>query len=203
MNKRISNFFEKHSACISILALVLSIVSLLISLPRCRNLGFDYLGFIVAVLSIIAAFAIGFQIWSAISVESKIQKSEEKLRQIIYSNIEESKNEIHQNIDNFKDSQNQLLAYLTMVSNARISLYSKDYEDAFICSVNALECASKLDNSEELIKLIKPQILSLAKSRGFTISEEYKIEIAKILLSVSDKELNEIAFSINNSRSSE
>lgn len=67
MNKRISNFFEKHSACISILALALSIVSLLISLPRCRNLGFDYLGFIVAVLSIIAAFAIGFQIWSAIS----------------------------------------------------------------------------------------------------------------------------------------
>lgn len=200
MNKRISNFFEKHSACISILALVLSIVSLLISLPRCRNLGFDYLGFIVAVLSIIAAFAIGFQIWSAISVESKIQKSEEKLRQIIYSNIEESKNEIHQNIDNFKDSQNQLLAYLTMVSNARISLYSKDYEDAFKCSVNALQCVSKLDNSEELIK---PQILSLAKSRGFTISEEIKIEIAKILLSVSDKELNEIAFSINNSQSSE
>lgn len=203
MNKRISNFLEKHSACISILALVLSIVSLLISLPRCRNLGFDYLGFIVSILSIIAAFAVGFQIWSAISVESKIQKSEEKLRQIIYSNIKESKKEIKQNMDDLEETQYHLLGYLTMVSNSRISLYSKDYEDAFKCSVNALQCASKLDNSEELIKLIKPQILSLAKSRVFTISEEYKIEIAKILLSVSDKELNEIAFSINNSQSSE
>lgn len=201
--KRVNQILKRYSAFISLLTFLLSIIALIFSLPRCRNLSFDYLGFIVAILSIIAAFAIGFQIWSAISVESKIQKSEEKLRQIIYSNIEESKNEIHQNIDNFKDSQNQLLAYLTMVSNARISLYSKDYEDAFKCSVNALECASKLDNSEELIKLIKPQILSLAKSRVFTISEEYKIEIAKILLSVSDKELNEIAFSINNSRSSE
>lgn len=201
--KRVNQILKRYSAFISLLTFLLSMIALIFSLPRCRNLSFDYLGFIVAILSIIAAFAIGFQIWSAISVESKIQKSEEKLRQIIYSNIEESKNEIHQNIDNFKDSQNQLLAYLTMVSNARISLYSKDYEDAFKCSVNALECASKLDNSEELIKLIKPQILSLAKSRVFTISEEYKIEIAKILLSVSDKELNEIAFSINNSRSSE
>lgn len=201
--KRVNQILKRYSAFISLLTFLLSIIALIFSLPRCRNLSFDYLGFIVAILSIIAAFAIGFQIWSAISVESKIQKSEEKLRQIIYSNIEESKNEIHQNIDNFKDSQNQLLAYLTMVSNARISLYSKDYEDAFKCSVNALECASKLDNSEELIKLIKPQILSLAKSRVFTISEEYKIEIAKILLSVSDKELNEIAFSINNSQSSE
>lgn len=199
--KRVNQILKRYSAFISLLTFLLSIIALIFSLPRCRNLSFDYLGFIVAILSIIAAFAIGFQIWSAISVESKIQKSEEKLRQIIYSNIEESKNEIHQNIDNFKDSQNQLLAYLTMVSNARISLYSKDYEDAFKCSVNALECASKLDNSEELIKLIKPQILSLAKSRVFTISEEYKIEIAKILLSVSDKELNEIAFSINNSGS--
>ena len=188
---------------IPILSLIISVIALALALPRKNELGFDYLGFIVAILSIIAAFAVGFQIWSAISVESKIQKSEEKLRQIIYSNIKESKKEIKQNMNDLEETQYRLLGYLTMVSNARISLYSKDYEDAFKCSVNALECASKLDNSEELIKLIKPQILSLAKSRVFTISEEYKIEIAKILLSVSDKELNEIAFSINNSRSSE
>lgn len=201
--KRVNQILKRYSAFISLLTFLLSIIALIFSLPRCRNLSFDYLGFIVAILSIIAAFAIGFQIWSAISVESKIQKSEEKLRQIIYSNIKESKKEIKQNMDDLEETQYHLLGYLTMVSNSRISLYSKDYEDAFKCSVNALQCASKLDNSEELIKLIKPQILSLAKSRGFTISEENKIEIAKILLSVSDKELNEIAFSINNSQSSE
>lgn len=201
--KRVNQILRRYSAFISLLTFLLSIIALIFSLPRCRNLSFDYLGFIVAILSIIAAFAIGFQIWSAISVESKIQKSEEKLRQIIYSNIKESKKEIKQNMDDLEETQYHLLGYLTMVSNSRISLYSKDYEDAFKCSVNALQCASKLDNSEELIKLIKPQILSLAKSRGFTISEEIKIEIAKILLSVSDKELNEIAFSINNSQSSE
>lgn len=201
--KRVNQILKRYSAFISLLTFLLSIIALIFSLPRCRNLSFDYLGFIVAILSIIAAFAIGFQIWSAISVESKIQKSEEKLRQIIYSNIKESKKEIKQNMDDLEETQYHLLGYLTMVSNSRISLYSKDYEDAFKCSVNALQCASKLDNSEELIKLIKPQILSLAKSRGFTISEEIKIEIAKILLSVSDKELNEIAFSINNSQSSE
>lgn len=184
------------------ISLVISFIALALALPRKNELGFDYLGFIVAILSIIAAFAVGFQIWSAISVESKIQKSEVKLRQIIYSNIEESKKEIKQNMNYLEETQCHLLGYLTMVSNSRISLYSKDYEDAFKCSINALQCASKLDHSEELIKLIKPQILSLAKSRGFTISEENKIEIAKILLSVSDKELNEIAFSINTSQSS-
>ncbi len=200
--KRVNQILKRYSAFISLLTFLLSITALIFSLPRCRNLSFDYLGFIVAILSIIAAFAIGFQIWSAISVESKIQKSEKKLRQIIYSNIEESKKEIKQNMNYLEETQCHLLGYLTMVSNSRISLYSKDYEDAFKCSINALQCASKLDHSEELIKLIKPQILSLAKSRGFTISEENKIEIAKILLSVSDKELNEIAFSINNSQSS-
>ena len=53
-----------------ILSLIMSGIALAVALPRPNNLGFDYLGVIVAIISLATAFAVGFQIWNALSLEN-------------------------------------------------------------------------------------------------------------------------------------
>lgn len=54
---------------IPILSLIISVIALAVALPRPNNLGIDYLGVIVAIISLATAFAVGFQIWNALSLE--------------------------------------------------------------------------------------------------------------------------------------
>ena len=64
---------------IPILSLIISVIALAVALPRPNNLGFDYLGVIVAIISLATAFAVGFQIWNALSLEKRLQKLESKI----------------------------------------------------------------------------------------------------------------------------
>ena len=59
---------------IPILSLIISIISLAVALPRPNNLGFDYLGVIIAIISLATTFAVGFQIWNALSLEKRLNK---------------------------------------------------------------------------------------------------------------------------------
>lgn len=59
---------------IPILSLIISVIALAVALPRPNNLGIDYLGVIVAIISLATAFAVGFQIWNALSLEKRLQE---------------------------------------------------------------------------------------------------------------------------------
>ena len=59
---------------IPILSLIISIIALAVALPRPNNLGIDYLGVIVAIISLATAFAVGFQIWNALSLETRLKE---------------------------------------------------------------------------------------------------------------------------------
>lgn len=54
-----------------ILSLIISVIALAVAIPR-QNLGFDYLGVIVAIISLAATAAIGFQIWNTFSFERRL-----------------------------------------------------------------------------------------------------------------------------------
>lgn len=64
---------------IPILSLIISVIALAVALPRPNNLGFDYLGVIVAIISLATAFAVGFQIWNALSLEKRLEKLKAKI----------------------------------------------------------------------------------------------------------------------------
>nr|DAV29478.1 MAG TPA: Positive regulator of sigma(E), RseC/MucC [Caudoviricetes sp.] len=64
---------------IPILSLIISVIALAVALPRPNNLGFDYLGVIVAIISLATAFAVGFQIWNALSLEKRLQELKAKI----------------------------------------------------------------------------------------------------------------------------
>lgn len=64
---------------IPILSLIISVIALAVALPRPNNLGFDYLGVIVALIAIATALAVGFQIWNALSFETRLKKLKDKM----------------------------------------------------------------------------------------------------------------------------
>lgn len=63
---------------ILLLSLIISVIALAVAIPR-QNLGFDYLGVIVAIISLAVAFAVGFQIWNALSLEKRLQELKAKI----------------------------------------------------------------------------------------------------------------------------
>lgn len=66
------------SNCLSIAAIICSVVAICVSLPSAPELGMDYIGVIVGILSLLVTMLIGWQIYNAIVIEKKI-KDEVKL----------------------------------------------------------------------------------------------------------------------------
>lgn len=66
------------SNCLSIAAIICSVVAICVSLPSAPELGIDYIGVIVGILSLLVTMLIGWQIYNAIVIEKKI-KDEVKL----------------------------------------------------------------------------------------------------------------------------
>ena len=62
------------SNCLSIAAIICSVVAICVSLPSAPELGIDYIGVIVGILSLLVTMLIGWQIWNTIAIEKKIKK---------------------------------------------------------------------------------------------------------------------------------
>ena len=57
----------------SIAAIICSVVAICVSLPSAPELGIDYIGVIVGILSLLVTMLIGWQIWNTIAIEKKIK----------------------------------------------------------------------------------------------------------------------------------
>ena len=69
---------------ISVINAISCIVLLCIICPRVENLGFDYMGVVVAILALLVTLLIGWNIWSIIDIKG-IRKEFESLRSDIQS----------------------------------------------------------------------------------------------------------------------
>ena len=61
MKNRIKSYW---SNCLSIAAIICSGVAICVSLPSVPELGIDYIGVIVGILSLLVTMLIGWQIWN-------------------------------------------------------------------------------------------------------------------------------------------
>ena len=57
-----------------IICVIISVTSLVMVSPRNNNLGFDYIGVIIGLLSLIVTILIGWQIYSTINIKTLISK---------------------------------------------------------------------------------------------------------------------------------
>lgn len=158
---------------IPIISIIISIVAICISMPRVHNLGIDYLGFIVAIISIATTFAVGFQIWNAISFEQKLNKIKEEAQKNAQDKIIKNNGIlIH------------VIAYLGVYMDARYAIQRKEFNVALNNYVAALEYLDYLkDYKIELDRSdIYRMIISIVNNYDFILTKE---ETENIILGIT------------------
>lgn len=65
---------ESWALGLSILAIVISIIAISVACPHKAELGFDYQGVIVAILSLLVTVLLGWQIYNAIFIKESLKK---------------------------------------------------------------------------------------------------------------------------------
>lgn len=172
--------------CLSIVAIICSIVAICISLPSTSELGIDYIGVIVGILSLLVTILIGWQIYNAITIEKKIKDETESL-----------KKEISDYLENDNGTRDSLSMYVLGLTHARIALIEHDYEDAFACFINALDSVSKIDENEGCIEEALRGVHSMTKEAvekniPIPINVDQKEEYIETLRQVKDKRAIEV-----------
>lgn len=76
------------SNCLSIAAIICSVVAICVSLPSAPNLGMDYIGVIIGILSLLVTMLIGWQIYNVITIDKKIRDEVNKAKGSFVKEIE-------------------------------------------------------------------------------------------------------------------
>lgn len=76
------------SNCLSIAAIICSVVAICVSLPSAPELGIDYIGVIVGILSLLVTMLIGWQIYNVITIDKKIRDEVNKTKSSFIKEIE-------------------------------------------------------------------------------------------------------------------
>lgn len=80
--------------CLSIIAIGLSIVAICVSLPTTKPLSVDYMGVLIGILSLLVTILVGWQIWSALSIDKKIKEKTEEIHFSLSKAIEKAKEDL-------------------------------------------------------------------------------------------------------------
>ena len=72
----------------SIAAIICSVVAICVSLPSVPELGIDYIGVIVGILSLLVTMLIGWQIYNVITIDKKIRDEVNKAKSSFIKEIE-------------------------------------------------------------------------------------------------------------------
>lgn len=123
---------------IPILSLIISVIALAVAIPR-QNLGFDYLGVIVAIISLATAFAVGFQIWNALSLENRLNKIKTEIESENEKKISSLKNNMTEDLKKKSEKLQDVVLHESFIATAIIALSNKHYSESFYFFVQALD----------------------------------------------------------------
>lgn len=183
------------SNCLSIAAIICSVVAICVSLPSAPELGIDYIGVIVGILSLLVTMLIGWQIWNMIAIDKKIDGKVKQTSDSLTESINVTKKEMIEYIekaneksqteimtsllfiqgDNFlfkSQFENALLRYLDVISDIIEKPYIENYSDAInACILKAREAMRSVNNNE-LKRVLKEEkkesyLKALLKIEGY------------------------------------
>ena len=192
MKNRIKSYW---SNCLSIAAIICSVVAICVSLPSAPELGIDYIGVIVGSLSLLVTMLIGWQIWNVIAIDKKIDGKVKQTSDSLTESINVTKKEMIEYIekaneksqteimtsllfiqgDNFlfkSQFENALLRYLDVISDIIEKPYIENYSDAInACILKAREAMRSVNNNE-LKRVLKEEkkesyLKALLKIEGY------------------------------------
>lgn len=192
MKNRIKSYW---SNCLSIAAIICSVVAICVSLPSAPELGIDYIGVIVGILSLLVTMLIGWQIWNVIAIDKKIDGKVKQTSDSLTESINVTKKEMIEYIEKaneksqteimtsllfiqgddflFKSQfENALLRYLDVISDIIEKPYIENYSDAInACILKAREAMRSVNNNE-LKRVLKEEkkesyLKALLKIEGY------------------------------------
>ena len=192
MKNRIKSYWRN---CLSIAAIICSVVAICVSLPSAPELGIDYIGVIVGILSLLVTMLIGWQIWNVIAIDKKIDGKVKQTSDSLTESINVTKKEMIEYIekaneksqteimtsllfiqgDNFlfkSQFENALLRYLDVISDIIEKPYIENYSDAInACILKAREAMRSVNNNE-LKRVLKEEkkesyLKALLKIEGY------------------------------------
>lgn len=180
---------------ISILSLIISVIALAVAIPR-RELGFDYLGVIVAIISLATAFAVGFQIWNALSLETRLKELKADVMADNKAQIESLETKLKADYSKMMKGMSVLESYRTAIITATIALTNKSYDRALFSFIQALEFEMILLNecNAKLPCSVEPSIHSIISEQTIKITdpEEQKFIIKTIIDSGKEELIEKI-----------
>ena len=187
---------------IPILSLIISVIALAVALPRPNNLGFDYLGVIIAIISLATAFAVGFQIWNALSLEKRLKELKDKIEAENTTKIISLEKKLTANFNNKIQELDIWSSYKINIVTGTIALNSNHYNDAFSMFINALQFETILSNqfNRDMGNIVVFSILSLINGNfviKITDSNQQKY-IIKTIIDSGKQELIEKIVEIKN-----
>ncbi len=147
------------SVIVSVASFVLSLIVLIITLPRIGNLQFDYMGFIVGVLAIIVTLLIGWQIFTNITVERTLNEKIKKQHQMIQKELKGLESEISHRTS---DASNIAMA-LSLAQMGISQVYNEDFSNAIRSLMNALIFCVKIEDKDELYKEVYSNVTEKIK----------------------------------------
>lgn len=118
------------SNSLSIAAIICSVVAICVSLPSAPELGIDYIGVIVGILSLLVTMLIGWQIYNSIAIEKKIKDE-----------VEQTRNEIDTYFNKQKIENLYMLTIVNGISQSRMDIIEKEYDSALFCCIHTIDAA--------------------------------------------------------------
>lgn len=128
---------------IPVLSLIISVIALAVALPRPNSLGIDYLGVIVAIISLATAFAVGFQIWNALSLEKRLQELKAKIEAENTTKITSLEEKLTADLNEKSEELSSMISHESFLSMGIIALSNGKFDYSFYNFIRALEIENK------------------------------------------------------------
>lgn len=183
----------------SITAIIIAVIALAISLPRLIwtdkfgnvNLGFDYLGVIVALLAIMVTLMVGWNIWQTIDAKNAIKDFEKKTKnyeQDLQNKVDAVKTEMQEKLDSRETAlynhisallYETILAEQPILSRKPISLFQ--FLDT---AMESLDLANKQKDSTTIIALLEKMRKRLERAKTQQLSNDEIVQLLQKLNSI-------------------
>ena len=116
----------------SIAAIICSVVAICVSLPSAPELGIDYIGVIVGILSLLVTMLIGWQIWNVIAIDKKIDGKVKQTSDSLTESINVTKKEMIEYIEKANEkSQTEIMTSLLFIQGDNF-LFKSQFENALL-----------------------------------------------------------------------
>lgn len=161
------------SNCLSIAAIICSVIAICVSLPSAPNLGMDYIGVIIGILSLLVTMLIGWQIYNVITVDKKIDGKIEQVSKYLSNNIKEINEETLEHIQKKNDQMEENVVMSFGLMRSEYYSINKKYKDALFSYLDVISGLSE-STSEENLSMIDFCFEKIKEIYSFTNKDMFK-----------------------------